>query len=171
MAEIMEWFQCRTCGRRQKWRAELVGTEIDCPCGSVIVCPDIDGFDLEPGTAQGRGDASGGSTAAGSMGGSVIVASQSEAAEMPIAAVAPARPITGAVPWHRHINFRALMWSAAALVGLAAAIFAVIMNEWPYWVTAGVVTPLTFWRWWKCERLWQGPRSLSRAVEETLGTE
>ncbi len=166
MVELIEWYQCRGCGRRLKWRAELVGRETECQCGSVVVCPELSGFELE----EASPDSTMSATASGSMSGSVIAASQQEVLEVDLTEeVEPARCVHGEIPWHRHINFKAVCWTGAALFGLSVGIFAVIMAEWPWIVAAVIITPFTFWKWWKCERIWQGPRSLARAVEETLG--
>ena len=35
----LEWVQCRQCGRRQRWKAELAGSEVDCPCGRKVFFP------------------------------------------------------------------------------------------------------------------------------------
>ena len=170
MNAVLEWYQCSKCGRRYRWRPELVGTVTDCACGVEVECPDIQ--HAASLSSAGLDDTVGGSTMTGS---SVVAASQHEGIEVEVEPdrVETAEPVRyrrhGQVSWHRHINTKALCWTAAALVGLAVGIFAVIMNEWPYWVAAGLVTPFTFWRWWCCERIWQGPRSLARAVEETLG--
>lgn len=52
MANVLEWVQCSGCGRRHRWKAELVGKAIDCACGKAVPVPapaatpgDSGGFD------------------------------------------------------------------------------------------------------------------------------
>lgn len=171
MAQIIEWFQCGFCGRRQRWRAELVGVDVDCQCGRPVKCPELDALEL---AARSEGTANGTIAALTMSGAAVAAPGYSEAVEIRLAsheaaAASPELQVGAGQPWHRDINFRTLFWTLAALFGLALAIFAAIMAEWPWIVAAVMISPYTFRRWWKCERSWQGQRSLMRAVEETLG--
>lgn len=42
VASVLEWVQCKSCGRRHRWKAELVGTDIVCSCGGKIPVPSVD---------------------------------------------------------------------------------------------------------------------------------
>ena len=39
MPETIEWVQCRSCGRRYRWTADIAGCELECACGSTFNAP------------------------------------------------------------------------------------------------------------------------------------
>ncbi|HEX4056147.1 MAG TPA: hypothetical protein VHX86_17945 [Tepidisphaeraceae bacterium] len=50
-------FQCSACGRQFRWKPELAGRDVRCPCGQVLRCPDApapqeDMYDLAPEAAK-----------------------------------------------------------------------------------------------------------------------
>jgi hypothetical protein len=34
-----EFFRCQACGKQFRWRSELAGRQVRCPCGQVMQCP------------------------------------------------------------------------------------------------------------------------------------
>lgn len=42
VASVLEWVQCSKCGRRHRWMADLVGTDIPCTCGQRVRVPSAD---------------------------------------------------------------------------------------------------------------------------------
>lgn len=45
---IIEWFQCKGCGRRHRWQADLAGKEVECACGDWVACPIPEGVRINP---------------------------------------------------------------------------------------------------------------------------
>lgn len=62
-----------------------------------------------------------------------------------------------------------VLWILLAATGLTAIIFAAVLVE-PYYIAgAAVWGPISFWKLRRAQRRWQGNRSFSRAVEDTIG--
>lgn len=172
MAQVLEWFQCKPCGRRHRWRADIAGTQIVCPCGKMVDVPELQTFD------QGRSpeDTVLDSNGTGSRT-RVLEAVHDEIEPVSDFQLALERPkpqrsqsetkIRGLFGLGR--TGEMVFWVLMAAVGLTAIIFAAIVVEWYYIALAVVWGPLSFWKARKAEQRWQGNRSFSKAVEETIG--
>jgi len=159
VSETLEWFQCKGCGRRHRWQADIAGSEIACPCGATVTCPEVETFaDPDPADTVAEASLSGARRA---------VRGPSAASE---ALVAPAAPRTvrgqGLTPFTK-----ALLWSIGAAIGFALLMHAIIVQLWWYIALTVVWTPLSFWKFIKARKRWQGNRSLKRAFLEQVGTD
>lgn len=164
MTETLEWFQCKGCGRRHRWSADIAGTELECSCGQAVACPEVefiadgDASDtvLDPGSTAGRRAAAGRGPARAE-------------AEFDVAA-APAAPRTyrggGLSPFTR-----ALLWSIGAAFGFMLIVHAVIVQSWVYIALTVLWTPFSFMKFLQARKKWQGNRSLKRAFLEQVGAD
>lgn len=59
MSNLLEWVQCKKCGRRHRWKAELAGSCIRCGCGTDVPVPTLDNESASEGTAGGTAAGSG----------------------------------------------------------------------------------------------------------------
>lgn len=55
MASVLEWVQCKSCGRRHRWKADLVGTDLACSCGGKVPVPSVE----QAGHSSGHGTSAG----------------------------------------------------------------------------------------------------------------
>lgn len=165
VADVLEWFQCKSCGRRHRWRADLAGKSTKCSCGQMVVCPDVD---------------FGNSSSAGT--GHETVVETADRAHDPSfdqsflngdgAAgandyVPP--PRMGKGLFGLSVQGEFVFWSVMSLLGLAMLIHAIITTFWWYIAAAVLIAPLSFWQWHRAKRIWQGPRKFWTAVEKSLG--
>lgn len=61
-----------------------------------------------------------------------------------------------------------LFWIFAAAIGFTFCVFAAVLWD-PYWaIPAGIWGPYSFWKVFRAKDRWQGNRSFSRAVRDTL---
>ena len=164
MTETLEWFQCKTCGRRHRWSADIAGTEVDCACGEAVVCPEVE--------FQADGDASDTVMDPGSTGGRRAAAARRapDAAVEFDAGAPPVAPRTyrgsGLSPFTR-----ALLWSIGAAIGFMLIVHAVIVQSWVYIALTVLWTPFSFLMFLKARKKWQGNRSLKRAFLEQVGAD
>ncbi len=62
-----------------------------------------------------------------------------------------------------------IFWILAAAVGFTFCVFAAVLWD-RYWaIPAGLWGPFSFWKVYRAKDRWQGNRTFSRAVRETLG--
>jgi hypothetical protein len=155
MAETLEWFQCKACGRRHRWKADIAGTEIPCACGSLAFCPEVEIFS----------DADASDTVVEPMPAAPAGPPHRFAAELGVEAPAPPRTYRG-----RGLSpfTKALLWSIGAALGFILIIHAVIVQWWGYIILTVLWTPFSFWKFLKARKRWQGNRSLKRAFLEQV---
>lgn len=172
MAEALEWIQCKKCGRRHRWTAELAGRTFPCRCGTSIVCPD--------GPAV---------TSAGTMSGTRLPPDASfsdtivESVDSPTAR-SPELGTIDAFQTQMMDEFASVrtiedikstnkffIWGGLFLVGLSLLIHAVI-TQWPIYIGLTVVfTPLFFWKFYKAKKRWQKGRPFWQTLMRSLGME
>jgi len=167
VSEFVEWVQCKSCGRRHRWQAEIAGRQIRCDCGSRVFIPEVDvsGEQADPDativetvdspTAVSPGvgeqidvDIFGGSDSAGAM-----------------------RRMKGSGLFGLGAFGEVLVFFCFALVGFVLFVHAVIVQTVWYIVLTVLITPVAFWKFNKKRKSWQGNRSLSRALRETIDTD
>ncbi len=160
MTETLEWFQCKTCGRRHRWQADIAGTEIECACGAMVECPEVETF-ADPDPAD----------PADTVADPVFSGGRRAARREPVESgtvetSAPPRTVRGQgmTPFTK-----ALLWSIGAAVGFVLIIHAVIVQTWWYIALTVLWTPFSFWKFLKARKKWQGNRSLKRAFLEQVG--
>lgn len=189
MAEALEWVQCKGCGRRHRWRAEIAGQEISCACGKVVPVPEGPTSNL---SAAGRTALGQRATKSGSISDTFVEDAESAANYTPdlyeappipeewerasaSAALAPGqpRPLT---PMERKAANQFLIWTLASLFSLAMVVHVIFLAQyWPkfWWYTAAAVIagPVSLLKFSKAKRRWQQGRPFWTALMHTLGTE
>ncbi|MBL8745499.1 MAG: hypothetical protein JNK58_03990 [Phycisphaerae bacterium] len=164
MAEAVEWVQCKKCGRRQRWAAELAGKTIRCGCGSPILCPR--GVDVNEPAAR---------TGADTFSDTIVEAADSESARSPYEALDREYfeiQATTALPptmEERRANKSFFIWFLLMLFGLSMLIHALITQWQVYIILAALFVPITFWKFFRAKRRWQKGRSISEALSRSLG--
>jgi len=159
MTETLEWFQCKGCGRRHRWQADIAGTEVECSCGATVLCPEVEVF-KEPDPEDTVADP-GASGAHRSRIGRAAAGPQEVATDV----VAPRTYRGGGLsPF-----MKALLWSIGAAVGFILIIHALIVQTWWYIALTVIWTPISFAKFLKARKKWQGNRSLKRAFLEQVG--
>jgi hypothetical protein len=167
LTQTLEWFQCKACGRRHRWQADIAGTEVQCQCGKLVFCPELDVF-ADPDSSDTLPDA-------------VESLSQSPGADD---ALAPGETLEIEGESDPSLQLRrmksgglfglgrfgeAVLWTVGAAVGFALLVHALIV-QWPIYIALTVVwAPISFLMCWKKIKRWQGNRSLVRAFEEEFG--
>lgn len=166
MPEALEWFQCKKCGRRQRWVAELAGKTFKCSCGSPVTCPK--GVDMsEPAQARNT-DGSFSDTMFEETGESTHSPYETLDPEIfSIEAEAAAPPTLEEVRATKSFY----VWTAGMLFGLAMLIHAFITQWTAYIVLASIAVPITFWKFYRAKRRWQKGRSFSTALTRSLGAD
>lgn len=178
MAQVLEWIQCRSCGRRHRWRADIAGTQIVCACGKMVDVPELQAFSQSQ--AEGPGQSLDDTmTESGALGSRSPVL-EARDAELPVrgdidfqlegarpAVVTRGTKVRGLLGMGATAEF--IFWGVMAAIGFTAIVFAAIVVEWYYIVLAVVWGPISFWKLRKSQRRWQGNRSFSKAFEETIG--
>lgn len=167
MAEALEWFQCKKCGRRQRWTADIAGKTITCSCGKEIVCP----------RGVTAGDSMAGRTSAGTFTDTMIEDVDSPSARSPLDpfdSVASEIELTEEV--ERPLSMEEMrstkqfyVWTGMMLFGLAMLIHAVITQFWWYIALAVIFAPLSFFKFHKARRRWQKGRPFWQTLARSLG--
>ena len=167
MSEFVEWVQCKGCGRRHRWQAEIAGTHIKCQCGGRVFIPEVDvsGEQGDPDativetvdspTAVAPG--AGGDIDSDAFGGSV---------EMGGLQRKKGGAVFGLGPFGEVILFFCF-----AVVGFSLIAHAIIVQTIWYIALTVVVTPVAFWKFNQKRKVWQGNRSFGRALQETIDTD
>lgn len=171
MADILEWFQCKSCGRRYRWNADIAGTEVRCQCGTPILCPELDSYSTRSGASEQTGSQTVietvDSPTAMSPGDSVLA----EQFEMPDVEdksqrVAIKHKNTGA--FGLTTNGLCLMWFILSLLGVALVIHAVVTTFWWYIAGAAIFAPIAFVKFFLVSRRWRRGRTWMTALRHTL---
>jgi hypothetical protein len=170
VSEFLEWYQCKACGRRYRWRAEIAGQAQECVCGAEVFCPELEVF----GAPEGPGDTLTAQPLAGlreAPAGSSLEPGLDEPDFVP---PGPSEPPPGPPPRPRGAPQRRLFrvviaWGIGALLGIALVVQAIIVQATWSIVAAAVWMPLSLALFWVALRRWQGGRSLRRAMEDELG--
>lgn len=169
MAEVLEWFQCKRCGRRHRWAAEIAGKTVPCQCGAMVYCPE--GVKLKE--AAGAAD-------------TIIEDSESITAASPrveglelddltgAGSVAYGGPLVGAAK--REAAKRFVVWSVMLLVAVAMVIHAITLwghrhtlaIYWGYFGLAVLLTPISLFKFIHAKRRWQRGRKFMVALEQTF---
>lgn len=167
MAEALEWFQCASCGRRQRWAAELAGKTVRCRCGAEVLCP----------KGVGLNEPHAGRTGSEQFEETIVEDAESaSAAGMYQTYVDTCPEITEEVQLPRTLEEiratkRFFIWAIGFLIGLAMLIHAVI-TRWPVYITAAaILVPITFWKFHTARRRWQKGRPFFKVLARSLGAE
>ncbi len=166
MVQTLEWFQCKTCGRRHRWSADIAGTQVECACGAMVLCPELDVFD-EPDADQTVMDPMAGvvprpaGEGASDRFPSELVLEDAEAG--PALQRKRGSGFLGMTPFQETV-----FWLVGAAVGFTLVVHALIVQSLIYIVLTVVWTPFSFVKFWLVKRRWQGNRGLIRAFEEEL---
>lgn len=170
LTQTLEWFQCKGCGRRHRWQADIAGSQVQCSCGSSVFCPELDVF----------GDSDSSDTLADPSA-SIIYAPAGEAStHFPGEVMALEGEASQALQLRRMKAGglfgmgpfgEVVFWTVGAAVGFTVLVHALIV-QWPVYIALAVVwAPISFAKCWKKIKRWQGNRSFMRALEEQFGDE
>ncbi|MEO1129297.1 MAG: hypothetical protein AAFX05_06245 [Planctomycetota bacterium] len=170
MSEFLEWYQCKACGRRYRWRAEIAGQAQECVCGAEVFCPELDVF----GAPEGPGDTLTAQPLAGlreAPAGSSLEPAFDEPEFVPAGPTepAPALPERPRGAPQRGLFRVAIAWLVGVLLGIALVVHAIIVQATWSIISAAVWMPLSLTLFWFARERWQGGRSLRRAIEDELG--
>ncbi len=174
MTEALEWFQCKECGRRQRWAAEWAGKQLTCSCGAKLVCP------TGPAAQEaGAGDTLIESADAPTTTSTWVQIIDREVKSSPRTAgkLAAAGTVTSAAA--RAASKRFVIWTVVLLVGVAMVIHVAILwparhTFWPFWIYAGVAAltaPLALFKYGAAKRHWQRGRKFMEAFAQSLGAD
>lgn len=174
MTEALEWFQCKECGRRQRWTAEWAGKRLTCSCGAKVICPTGPQNDT-----AGAGDTLIESADAPSTTSTWAQIIDREVRSSPKAATSLARPGSVTSAAARAASKLFLIWTIVLLVGVAMLIHVAILwptrhTFWPFWIYAGVAVltaPLALFKYGSAKRRWQRGRSFMEAFAQSLGAD
>lgn len=161
MASVLEWFQCKACGRRHRWAADIAGSDIECTCGTRVSCPRLEDVEDEPTRHDPMDSAIDAPHAPGvAMAGTPIPLDDDD--DAPIAYQRKRRG--GFLGMGRFGE--AVFWTVGAAFGVALLAHAIFV-QWPVYIALTVVwLPISVIMCRKKIRRWQGNRSLLRALEE-----
>ncbi len=166
MAQAIEWFQCKKCGRRQRWSIEIAGRDVPCACGATVRCPEgprLGGLDAADTQVE----------FAASMPASVDPAGAADPrfADLQRGASEAEEYLSPAERERRRLaGKRFLIWTIMMLIGLALLIHAII-TQWRIYIALTVLfAPVSFWMFLKTKRAFQRGKGFWTAVGESLGS-
>lgn len=196
MASVLEWVQCPKCGRRHKWKAELVGTEIACSCGNTVPVPSHDpgasgtgGFDpedtiVDPSLTNEsaalsdappkRGDdleiEDPHASKRGGTGSGTVAGKRASAAEPAKVAMYGATPMVvkkaGLFGMGRQNEM--IVFGGLTLLAFIMVVHALIVQTRWYIALSVVLVPVSLWKFVPSYKRWRGNRSFKRAWAESF---
>ena len=166
---LIEWYQCPKCGRRERWRAEIAGAEVECICGAWVLCPDVD--DLSESGVH----------ASESVDGLVARVQAPRDADgvddelIQMEEESPAEAERKRVHRLGRIGAfgltacgRVILWFAVSLLGFALLVHALYLQTVPYIASAAIVAPVSWFCLWRAQREWLGGRRLLDGVQSLV---
>lgn len=176
MPQVLEWFQCKKCGRRRRWTADIAGKTVTCACGMEIVCPVGAGLDessLRSSTGV-TGVLSDTLVEDVDAASSSVAASHDTLRRIGVTEVEIKRKLM--TPQERVATKQFFVWSGMALLGFAMVVHVGFLAQyWPkfWWYTAAAVliAPLSFWKFHKARRRWQKGRPFMESLSHSLGAD
>lgn len=189
MTSVLEWVQCGKCGRRHRWKAELVGTEIACACGMRVPVP---APTATPGPAAPAGFDPEDTLVDTSMTNEAAMVSQAppkhgddleiedpKAAKKRAATAENAKVVmygdtpmvakkaTGIFGLSRQNEM--IVYLGLTMVAFIMVVHAVIV-QWPVYIVLSVLlVPIALWKFIPSYKAWRGNRSFKRAWAESFG--
>ena len=161
---VLEWVQCQQCGRRHRWKVELVNTIITCACGGEVEIPDLEAFEASRGRDP---DAT-------ATGGSGALISVDEPERVQAGKLADYH-MRGAGPFGMSTFTTVLFWFTLSLLGFYFIVHAIILSmiktaQPPWWAIIGAVifVPVPSFKTKQWYKRWLRGRPLSQAVDEEL---
>jgi len=167
VSSVIEWVQCKNCGRRHRWQAEHAGTHIACSCDHRVFIPEVD-------IAGGQTDPDA----------TIIETVDSPTAASPrtdddidasvfggTGELGAMRRSKGSGVFGLDAFGEVILYFVFAIIGFSLLAHALIVQTIWYIVLAVLFTPVAFYKFNLKRRAWQGNRSLSRALKETLDSE
>lgn len=174
MAEALEWFQCKQCGRRQRWVAEWAGRSLTCSCGQKVICPS--GPELSDTTLGDTLIETTDTRGSGSTWSEII---EREVKTSPRVAERLAYGATVSAKAAREANRAFVKWGILLLIGVAMVIHAIVLfphhrTEWAFWIygaLALLIAPLSIVKFRVALLRWRRGRPLMLALAQTLGAD
>lgn len=170
--QVLEWFQCKKCGRRQRWTADIAGKEITCRCGAQLICPD--GPMLDDSSLR---------TATGVLSDTLVEDVEAAAASAEMDSTETLRRVGVEqaevkhrlmTPQEREATKKAVIWLVIALIGLSVIVYAVFLMPYRNWWTTTIAIAFgafTLWKFNKARLRWQKGRSIMDSLSQSLGAE
>jgi len=155
---LIEWYQCPKCGRRERWRAEIAGAEVECICGAWVFCPDVD--DLSEEESEERGEVVARVQAPRDSNGvddELIQTDQPTAEEQKRQRI---RRLGRIGLFGLTACGRTVVWFVLSLLGFALLVHALYLQTNFYIASAAVVAPISWFMLWRALREWLGGRRL-----------
>ena len=166
---LIEWYQCPKCGRRERWRAEIAGAEVECICGAWVLCPDVD--DLSES----------GVTASESVEGLVARVQAPRDADKVDDELIETDDGQKSESERQRVHRlgrvgafgltacgRVILWFVLSLAGFALLVHALYLQTWPYIASAAIVAPVSWDCFWRAQREWLGGRRLMDGVQSLV---
>jgi hypothetical protein len=193
VASVLEWIQCKTCGRRHRWKAELVGTDLACSCGAKVPVPSVDpgatgsgAFDPEDTLVDPSltNEAAAISDAPAKRGDDLEIEeapARSKAGTMAgkkAAAAGPAKvTMYGDTPmvvkkaglFGLSRQNEMVVFLGLTLLAFIMVVHALIVQTLWYIILSVLLVPIALWKFIPAYKTWRGNRSFKRAWAESFG--
>lgn len=186
MASALEWVQCPRCGRRQKWKAELVGTDLPCACGAMVpvlaVDPGASGTDFDPEDTivdpSLTNEAAAISAAPPRLGDDLEIederssgrasSKKSQAAQVAMYGTTPMVVKKAGLFGMGRQNEMIVFGGLTALAFIMVVHALIVQTVW-YIVLSVLLVPVALWKFIPSYKRWRGNRSFKRAWAESFG--
>lgn len=192
VANVIEWIKCEKCGRRQRWKAELVGTTLACPCGTALAVPAVElsaagsgAFDpedtlVDPSLTNEAAaiteappklgddldvEDSPARTKAGSVAGKKVKA---PAVKITHYGDTPLIVKAGGGMFGMNRQTEMAVFGGLVVLAFIMVVHALIVQWWPYIALSVLLVPLALWKFIPSYKRWRGNRSFKRAWAETF---
>lgn len=170
---LIEWYQCPKCGRRERWRAEIAGAEVECICGAWVLCPDVKNLRGElPAAGEFSSNATGGNGAlvaklqgprdADEIDNELIQTDEASAEQVELLR---RRRIGRIGVFGLTACGRTILWFLLSLLGFSLLVHAIYLQTLPYIVSAALVAPISWFRFWQAKREWLFGRSFVEGLQ------
>ena len=155
---LIEWYQCPKCGRRERWRAEIAGAEVECICGAWVFCPDVEDLDRAEEPVEGElvarvqapRDADG-------VDDELILTEDPSDEQKKRQRI---RKLGRIGIFGLTACGRTVVWFAFSLLGFALFVHAMYLQTPFYIASAAVIAPVSWFLLWRAQREWLAGRRL-----------
>ena len=173
MAQVLEWFQCKKCGRRHRWTADNAGKDIPCGCGTSVRCPLGAGLD-DSSMKTSAGALSDTLIEDAELAGQLALTENEALKQLGVEGGGVVkRPLTAEERRNAKVFF---IWFGVALVGFAMVVHVIFLaSYWPqfwwYTVLAVLIAPLSTYKANRARRRFQKEQRFFDALGRYLGAD
>lgn len=155
---LIEWYQCPKCGRRERWRAEIAGAEVECICGAWVFCPDVEDLDRADEPVEGELVARVQAPRdADAVDDELILTDEPTDEQKQRQRI---RKLGRIGAFGLTACGRTVVWFVLSLLGFALLVHAIYLQTPPYIVSAAVIAPVSWFMLWRAKREWLAGRRL-----------